>query len=207
MDPVDLVTSICGLLARGDVPAADQAMREGSPFVAPVHGGRKATPVDCMRVYLRDGFIDRYTGARLIHPAVLRLLSWQLPEAVPFHTNWKMSETHALYWERCPTLDHIVPVSRGGLDDASNHVTTSMRVNSAKGEARVEELGWTLREPGRLDAWDGLTAWLLSRWDEDPSFGSLPAEGRHRHHAYVLRWCRATRAAQRGMTLSDASVQ
>lgn len=99
-----------------------------------------------------------------------------------------------MYWERCPTVDHVVPVARGGADDASNQVTTSMRANSAKGEALLEEIGWTLGEPGG-DGWDGLTAWLMSRWELDPGFHALPAEGRSTHRAYVLRWCHATRRA------------
>jgi hypothetical protein len=38
-----------------------------------------------MEVFLRDGFLDRYTGSRLIFPATLRMLSQLLPEEFPAH--------------------------------------------------------------------------------------------------------------------------
>jgi HNH endonuclease len=52
------------------------------------------------------------------------------------------------FWEVGATIDHVVPVTRGGADDESNWVTTSMARNSAKMNWTLEELGWTLHPPG-----------------------------------------------------------
>ena len=79
-----------------------------------------------------DGFVDRYTVARLALPAALRTLSILLPDEFPFHPSCKMEITHPAYWELYATIDHVVPVTRGGADDLSNWVTTSQARNSAK---------------------------------------------------------------------------
>lgn len=59
-------------------------------------------------LFVRDGFIDRYRGTRLVYPPTLRLISEELPEQFPYHRNWKMSETHHAFWELTPTVDHIL---------------------------------------------------------------------------------------------------
>jgi hypothetical protein len=110
---------------------------------------------------MRDGFIDRYSGERLVFPGTLRLLSMRLEDVFPYHPNWKMSETHMAFWELSPTVDHVVPVARGGKDDESNWVTTSMLRNSAKANWTLEELGWQCREIERSPEWDGLLPWFV----------------------------------------------
>ncbi len=113
------------------------------------------------RVFVRDGFLDRYTGERLIFPPVLRVLSIVLPDKFPYHPNWKTVVTHPAFWKVGATIDHVVPVTRGGADDESNWVTTSMARNSAKMNWTLEELGWTLHPPGNFGEWDGLLHWFL----------------------------------------------
>ncbi|HEX6641798.1 MAG TPA: HNH endonuclease, partial [Thermoanaerobaculia bacterium] len=81
-------------------------------------------------------------------------------------------------WELCPTLDHVVPIARGGSDDESNWVTTSMLRNSAKANWTLEELGWTVLPDEQLRKWDGLTNWFV---------GYLAKESRWRD-PYIRRW-------------------
>ncbi len=142
-----------------------------------------------MRVFRRDGFVDRYSGERLVFPGTLRLLSDLLPEAFPFHPNWKVSETHVMYWELFPTIDHVVPVARGGADDESNMVSTSQLRNSAKAHWTLAELGWELHPAGSLDDWDGLLGWFLAYTDAHPE--ALAS-------AYLRRWRRAAETAVAG---------
>jgi len=123
-------------------------------------------------IFHKDGYIDRYSGERLVFPGVLRLLSLLMPEEFPFHPNWKVDRCHAAYWHMSPTIDHVVPIARGGADDPSNMVTTSMLRNSAKLSWTLEELGWTLLPRGNEKAWDGLTRWFL-RYTEDHPSGHL----------------------------------
>jgi hypothetical protein len=109
-----------------------------------------------MRIFLRDGFIDRYSGARLVFPGLLRAISLLLPKEFPYHTHGKMSEAHLVHWELYPSVDHVVPLSRGGEDTEDNRVTTSMLKNMAKSSWTLEELGWDLWPPGNYAEWDGL---------------------------------------------------
>jgi hypothetical protein len=63
--------------------------------------------------------------------------------------------------------DHILPVSRGGTDDESNWVTTSMLRNSAKANFTLAELGWSLYPPGDMKDWDGLLGWFVDHANVD----------------------------------------
>ncbi len=128
---------------------------------------------------------------------MLRLLSRLLPTEFPFHLNWKMSESHVAYWELFPTIDHIIPVARGGADDETNWVCTSMLRNSAKSNWTLEELGWTLQPPGDYNQWDGLIGWFLKYTERYPA---------HLQETYIKRWHNAalrTRAMPENGAVSD----
>jgi hypothetical protein len=88
--------------------------------------------VKATRIFKRDGFLDRYTGTRLVYPPVLRLLSLILPKEFPYHPNWKTADTHPAFWELQATINHKDPVTLGGGNDDDNLITTSMVRNSAK---------------------------------------------------------------------------
>ncbi|CAL1241944.1 HNH endonuclease [Candidatus Methylocalor cossyra] len=180
-DKAGIIDTVCDAIAREDEKAAAAALRE-YPFVALHNAGRSYGPVEATRVFMRDGFIDRYSGARLVHPAVLRILSKLFPRDFPFQKNWKMTETHIAYWELCPTLDHMVPIARGGADSEENWVTTSMVRNAAKANWTLEELAWQVSPPGTLSEWDGLTGWLM-RYVEEHGVGA--------QENYVVQWYKA----------------
>lgn len=91
-----------------------------------------------------------------MYPGALRILSLLAPSAFPAHPNWKMSETHIAYWECFPTLDHLLPIARGGADTDKNLMTTSMLRNGAKSNWTLNELGWKLHPAGDVRDWDGL---------------------------------------------------
>jgi hypothetical protein len=119
-DRAKILGRALGLVRRGDFPAARDLLRSEYPFVPASPEGRRYTEAQALRVFRRDGFLDRYSGRRLVFPGVLRLLSRLFPEELPFHTNWKMAETHPAYWELFPTIDHVMPVARGGPDGEAN---------------------------------------------------------------------------------------
>jgi hypothetical protein len=149
--------------------AAGCILRLEYPFVPLAPVGRSYTELQSLQVFVRDGFVDRYSGQRLVFPGVFRLLSRLLPREFPFHPNWKMSETHPAYWQLFPTIDHVLPVVQGGADSEANWVTTSMLRNAAKANWTLEELGWHLQPPGSLTDWDGLTKLFLEFVDSDRS--------------------------------------
>jgi len=173
------IERVCAAITRGRQPQAAALLTAEYPFVATTKAARRYSELEMQRVFLRDGFLDRYCGARLVFPGTLRLLSQLLPVEFPAHKNWKMSESHPAFWELFPTIDHVVPVARGGLDDASNWVTTSMLRNSAKAHWTLEELGWRLHAPAPSEQWDGLTGWFLERTETHPELLASP---------YLRRW-------------------
>jgi hypothetical protein len=145
VDKTVTIKHICEALLEGRNTEAKKIARNQYPFQPLFRKRRNYSLHQSMQVFVRDGFIDRYSGQRLIFPGVLRLLSIFLPDEFPFQKNWKMTETHIAYWELYPTIDHVVPIARGGNDDKSNWVTTSMLRNTAKSN-------WTLSELGILEA-------------------------------------------------------
>jgi len=162
--------------------AACEILRIGYPFIAINPAGRRYTEAESLHVFRRDGFLDRYSGQRLVFPGILRLLSRLLPQEFPFHSNWKMTETHPAYWELFPTIDHVLPVARGGPDREDNWITTSMQRNAAKSNWTLEELGWSLCPAGSLADWDGLMALFVEFVDSERSV---------LEDSYLRRWYNA----------------
>ena len=184
----DVLVRACAALSAGDTDTAKAIIDTDYPLVIGTEAQRRYTLTETLRTFYRDGFLDRYSGTRLIHPGALRTLSMLLPKEFPAHPNGKMTETHFALWELFPTIDHVDPVARGGADDASNWVTTSMLRNSAKAHWTLRELGWSLHPPGDARHWDGLSSWFTEYLTDRPDLASSSG--------YLRRWLRATRAVQ-----------
>src|SRR5260221_291933 len=150
-DKSAVVQRICDALLDNRRRDAEFIAGREYPFVAQERTGRRYAELQATQIFVKDGFIDRYSGQRLIFPGVIRWLSKCMPEAFPFHPNWKMSECHNIYWNLFPTIDHVIPIARGGTDDTSNWVTTSMLHNAAKSNWTLEELGWRLVPAGQIE--------------------------------------------------------
>jgi hypothetical protein len=114
-----------------------------------------------MRVFARDGFMNRFTGELLIFPAVLRLLSKELPSIMPYQMAWKVREIHIAYYDLYACIDRLLPESRGGSVAESNLVTTTMPYVLARSNATIEEMGWRLTREGFVDEWDGMSSWYV----------------------------------------------
>jgi hypothetical protein len=160
-DKSRVVQAAFGAILRGEVSRAAEVIQEEYAFT-PLSVERKGfTPYQATSIFFRDGFIDRYSGKRLIFPPVLKIISNVLPNIFPYHPHWKMDECHLAYWELSPTVDHIVPLARGGSDEETNLACTSQLSNGAKANWTLEELGWQLCPPGDIQRWDGLVRWFL----------------------------------------------
>jgi hypothetical protein len=194
-DKAAVVASACAELTRGDAKSAARLLETGYPFVPLTKVSRRYTERQSLGVFYRDGFVDRYSGDRLVHPGALRLLSLILPEQFPAHPNWEMRNTHLGFWELFPSIDHVVPVGRGGADTAENWATTSMLRNSAKAHWTLGDLGWTLLPPGDLASWNGLSDWYVDYLTDHPALAAA--------HPYLRRWFAATVAVRAGPTSSD----
>ena len=190
MDKPDVIAAVCHALSdNGD---AVRILNNNYPFAPAPITRRKYGPVQSTRVFVRDGFIDRYSGHRLIFPPVFRVLSIALPTDFPYHPNWKTDVTHPAYWELGATIDHLNPVTRGGADDESNWITTSMAHNFAKMNWTLDECNLNLFPGGHLNQWDGLIHWFVDYTATNPD--SLA-------NSSVRQWLRAAK-----LVLSEIAV-
>ncbi len=182
-DGSQIISRITKALISDDISKASHIATTEWAFEKTKIHKRNYSPKQLMQVFIRDGFCDRYSGTRLVHPGMLRLLSVILPDDFPFQKNWKMTETHYVFWKLFPSLDHVVPISRGGVDEASNWATTSQLRNSAKSNWTLDELGWEMLDLECLDKWDGLSSHFILLAEGNPSFLDIP---------YIKRWYLAT---------------
>ena len=149
------------------------------PFVYLPREKRMYTDKQKIKQFIKDGFIDRYSGQRLVNPGLLKVISYYLPDIFPYHPHWKMDECHNAYWELIPTVDHIHPIALGGADNEENYATTSMLHNSIKNNWTLEQLQWKLYPAGDYMKWDGLTNLFIKLVEQDKEL---------LRDAYIKRW-------------------
>lgn len=159
-EKVDALSAVCKALMQENLEEGKRIIQERYPFEKPVHKRDSFSAEKRLQIFLRDGFIDRYTGGRLIFPGVLSVLSYLMPDVFPYHEYWKRDETHQAWWNLFPSVDHIVPLAFGGSNDDDNLLCTSYVRNQAKLSARIEEIGWQIYPPGKLSDWDGGVRWF-----------------------------------------------
>ena len=181
-DKSEIIKKACKLISNGKISKAGELINKTYPFVPLKRGRRSYTPRAMTKVFLRDGFIDRYRGTKLVYPPALRLLSIYLPGNFPYHKNGKMSEGHIAYWELFPTIDHVTPVAMGGKDQETNWVCCSMLTNSIKSNWTLEQLQWKLLPKGDLEDWDGMINWFVEQVRSDKKIIEQP---------YIKRWFNA----------------
>jgi len=165
MKPIDAISEVCRCLIQNRVDFAIETLNKNYPFAPKPINKKKFSEEQSTRIFVRDGFIDQYSGDKLIFPPVFRVLSQELGKAFPFHPHWKTDEVHPAYWALYPELDHGTPLSRGGEDVETNLYTTSSARNSAKGNWTLDELGWTPHNRGQVEDWDGKIVWFLKYAD------------------------------------------
>jgi hypothetical protein len=183
MDRAEILAKACALLETGNVEAARGIIVDQYPPPESSTPRGRWTELRLLHVFMRDGFTDRYFGVRLLFPGALRMLSLLIPEEFPYHPNWKQSEIRPAFWELYPTIDHVIPLARGGADDEANIVTTSMLRNGAKGNWLLEELAWPMERAAVAADWDGMLGWFLSQGAANQAL---------HENSYLRQWHRAT---------------
>ena len=162
-----VISDIATKLLNEDFNSAKEIISSKYPHQITEIETRSYTLSQKMKQFIKDGFIDRYTGQKLLNPGILKVLSVYFPEEFPFHPHWKMTETHMAYWELIPTIDHIYPIAKGGHDNESNWVTTSMKNNSIKSNYTMDEIHWVLYPQGKIELWDGLSKTFVDLVDKN----------------------------------------
>lgn len=181
----DIVLDIASMLLEKNKIAAQSIICQEYPHTYYEVEKRTYTMTQKMNQFMKDGFIDRYTGNRLLNPGVLKVISYYFPEEFPYQSHWKMAETHSAYWELVPTIDHIYPIAKGGIDDEKNWVTTSMKNNSIKSNYTIDEIHWKLYPKGDISKWDGLTGVFLELVNKDNEL---------LRDSYIKSWYKVSRA-------------
>jgi len=170
MNKALLIQNICELLLDDKRQNCIDLANENYPFIENLPPKRQYSKHQMCKVFLSDGFVDRYSGDKLLFPGLIKILTIEFPDIFKYHRNWKMSETHMIYWDLFPTIDHLIPITRGGLDNDGNWITTSMMRNSAKANWTLEEIGWKLHDKGQLDRWDGLVNYFIELTNKNPDY-------------------------------------
>ena len=188
----EIIMDACLALSDEGKGASETVIRKGYPFDPQARPRlvprEKEAPLDrkveasdfwnedhasMMRVFARDGFMNRFTGELLIFPAVLRLLSKELPSVMPYQMAWKLGETHIAYYDLCACVVRLLPKSHGGSDVEGNLVTTTMPYVLARSDSTAEEMGWRLTREGYVDEWDGMSSWYVEYLKENPDLRNI----------------------------------
>ena len=173
MSNSEIIRQAC-LSLNGDDERAKAIIANEYPFKPIVAQRRGLSAIETLEIFIRDGFVDRYFGTRMVYPPVLRVLSYKFPDQFPYHPNWKMDSCHIAYWELVPTLDHVVPIAQGGANTQENIVCTSMLHNSVKSNFMLDQIGWEIKPCGDFNEWDGMLHWYVSYLDDHPDIKGIP---------------------------------
>ena len=157
MQKTEVIYDALASISRNDLAHGSDILNKEYPFKPFETATRNYTIRQKMAQFIADGFIDIYSGDRLVNPGALKVLSAFYPKEFPYQAHWKTTETHIAYWELIPTIDHIVPISLGGVDSKENWATTSMMHNSIKNNWTLDQLQWKIYPKGDIQEWDGLT--------------------------------------------------
>lgn len=186
MSIVESLRQASEMLSLGETASAAEVLSAAFP-PPPASTPRSSwTLARLTKVFVRDGFTDRYFGEPLVFPGAMRAMSFLSPSLFPYHRNWKQSLTHPAYWSHYATIDHVVPVARGGADNETNVVTTSMLRNAAKSNWFLSELGWPTSSAPLASTWDGLLAWFCREYERNEGLRREPS---------MRQWYKAARSA------------
>ena len=73
-DHATIIERVLQALNREDSAVARDILCAEHPFVPVTSAGRRYTELQKLPIFIRDGFVDRYSGQRLVFPGVFRLL-------------------------------------------------------------------------------------------------------------------------------------
>lgn len=166
-EKIEIIDKASKLLLNNNKEEAIKTINDQYKFEYKKIQKRSYSDSQKFKIFMRDGFIDRYNEEKLLNPGILKVFSTYFPKEFPYHRNWKMNETHIAYWELLPTIDHINPIALGGKDEDDNIVTTSQLNNSIKSNWTLEHLRWKIYDAGNIEEWDGLTKIFIELVEKD----------------------------------------
>jgi hypothetical protein len=127
MEKAFLIKMICELLLNDKKQDCIDFAEENYPFIGSKPQKRQYSKYQMCKVFLRDGFIDRYSGDKLLFPGLIKILTVEFPDIFKYHKNWKISDTHMIYWDLCPTIDHLIQLDYNFYDSQFSKVELDSR--------------------------------------------------------------------------------
>src|ERR1051325_5511023 len=87
---ISAIREICRLFDKDELDSARRMARRDLPLAPATPARRNPSRSTLAKLWKRDGFVDQYTGQRLVYPGALRLLSALMPDELPYHPRWKI---------------------------------------------------------------------------------------------------------------------
>jgi 5-methylcytosine-specific restriction endonuclease McrA len=141
----------------------DEPTRRGAPSTIPPHDGERAArntpPTVITATFERDGWRCRWCGTPVVSPEAFKRMHATFPAEFPRDaTN---DGRHGLILAASASHDHVLPLARGGDENAENLVTACWPCQFGRFDWTLDEVG--LRDPRErppiVDDWDGV-AWF-----------------------------------------------
>lgn len=96
-EKVFILKDIAELLNKNEFAKAEKEIDLKYAFTPVRNTGRKYSTMQKLNTFFRDGFINRYSGDKLVNPGMLRVISKLCPEKFPYHPNWDYILTASYY--------------------------------------------------------------------------------------------------------------
>lgn len=114
-----------------------------------------------LKIWVRDNWTCRYCGEPVFFLPTLNLLDKLSPNHGYNHPHSKTGSVLSLFQWRWASVDHVVPVTKGGTNDEENLVTACWRCNlnwNNKSVAQGKPQPNKLNENAIKVSWDGLSS-------------------------------------------------
>ena len=79
----DIIKEVCKKITDLDVDVAKEILNKKYPHEELKNAGRQYNEFIKTKIFRRDGFIDQYSGEKLIYPPVLKILSVLMKKEFP----------------------------------------------------------------------------------------------------------------------------
>ena len=105
MDKIQVVKLSVDNLLQGNISGTRAIIEAEYPFQKMVTQQRRYTDKEKINQFKRDGFIDRYTGQKLVNPGVLKVMSYYMPDIFPCcvlgtSTDGRSYLSYCIRWKR-----------------------------------------------------------------------------------------------------------
>lgn len=125
---------------------------------------RDISKKDKLLIWGRDRWCCRYCGRPVIFAPAMKLLNRLAPDRGYYHAHWKRPNSPLLD-ELGATVDHIHPVSLGGINAHENYLTACSKCNLKKNNSPIEDWGAVVES--LPTNWDGLSYLFISLYRSD----------------------------------------